>query len=85
MIYYINGAEQRRVVAIRERVQSVLDDLKTKQVVDGANGISDSLNAISDSMASFSPDADDPSLEDLAMPDSATERSQLFKEIMAEE
>lgn len=77
--------EQRKVIKVRERVQVTLEELKTKQVIDGANGIADALNAINDSMSSLGVDADDPSIDDLAIPDSSAERTKLFKEIMAEE
>lgn len=75
--------EQRKLVSIRERVQATLDDLRTKQVVDGANGIADALNAISDSMASFGHENDDPALDDLMVPDAKESRLLKFNEIMS--
>lgn len=76
-------AEQRKLISIRERVQAALDDLRTKQVVDGANGISDALNAISDSIASLGCENDDPALDDLIVPDANEERLMKFNEIMS--
>lgn len=77
-------SEQRKLVVIRERVQTTLDDLKTKQVVDGVNGISDALGAISDSMASLGTQVGDPALDDFVLPDPATERVKKFEEIMSD-
>lgn len=78
-------AEQRKLVAIREKVQTTLEDLKTKQVVDGADGISDALDAISDSMVSLGVDVSDPSIDELVIPAAGDERVRMFKEIMADE
>ena len=61
-----------------------LNDLQAKRVVDGANGISDTLNAIQDSMTSLGIDIDNPSLDELALPDQASDRQKVFAEIMAE-
>ena len=77
--------EQRKLVAIREKVQTTLDDLKTKQVVDGANGVADALNAINDSMSSLGVDAADPAIDELVVPTGEVERTRLFREIMADE
>lgn len=77
--------EQRKLGAIREKVQTTLEDLKTKQVVDGANGVADALNAINDSMSSLGIDAADPTIDELVVPTGEVERTRLFQEIMAEE
>lgn len=62
------NAEQKRLVAIRERVQTTLRSLETKQVIDDDAGIAAALSAISDSMGALAPEADNPSLEDLLAP-----------------
>ena len=78
------GQEQRKLVLIREKVQMTLNDLQAKRVIDGTNGISDALNAIQDSMMSLGTDLDNPSLDELALPDQASDRQKIFAEIMAE-
>lgn len=77
--------EQRKLVAIREKTEATLLELKAKQVIDGANGIAESLNAIADAITTLGEDESDPSLKDLAMPQEGDEREKLFREIMAEE
>ena len=78
-------AEQRRVIMVRESVQTTLSDVKTRLVVEGVNGIADALDAISDSMSSLGRDHNDPSIDDLVIIDTSAERGRLFAEIMAEE
>lgn len=79
--------EQKRLVAIRERVQETLRALETKQVIDDDAGIAAALGAISDSMGALAPEADNPTLEDLLAPSSAPGGAALaaeFEAIMAE-
>ena len=75
--------EQRKLVMIREKVQTTLNDLQAKRVIEGANGIVEALNAIQDSMASLGVDVESPSLDELVIPDSEEERKRIFSEIMA--
>jgi len=78
------AAEQRKLVQIRDRIQTTLGNLQTKQVIDGEKGVSDALNAINDSMASLgADDGANPSIDDIMAPDAATVRVQKFDEIMA--
>ena len=77
--------EQRKLVIIREKVQTTIDELKTRQIVEGVNGVLDALNAINDSIASLGVDASDPSIEDLLIPSTENDRVRLFKEIMSED
>lgn len=77
--------EQRKLISVKERLQSTLVELKTKQVIDGTNGVLDALNAINDSISSLGTDASDPSLEDLVIPDTDAARAKQFNEIMAVE
>ena len=77
--------EQRKLVSVREKVQSTIDALKTKQIVEGVNGVSGAMDAINDSMASLGVDTSDPSIEDILIPSIENDRVQLFKKIMAED
>jgi len=79
------AGEQRKIVGVREKTEATLSELKTKQVIDGANGIAASLSAIADTISTLGTDQSDPSLEDLALPQEGEERAKLFREIMAEE
>lgn len=80
----ITRDEQKRVVQLRERVQNTLSDLKLKKVIDGDEGIKNSLNAISDAMGALGVDYDDPKIESIIQPDEKSTREELFKTIMAE-
>jgi hypothetical protein len=80
------NAEQKRLVAVRERVKETLRALETKQVIDGDAGIAAALGAISDSMGALAPEADNPGLEDLLAPPTTGSGSVAaeFEAIMAE-
>ncbi len=78
------SAEQKRLVKIREGIQTTIGDLRLKKVIDGDNGITASLNAINDQMGSLGVDYDDPKLEDLILPDQESVRAAEFDKIMAE-
>ena len=77
--------EQRKLVSVREKVQSTIDELKTKQIVEGVNGVSGAMDAINDSMASLGVDTSDPSIEDILIPSIENDRAQMFSKIMAED
>ncbi len=76
--------EKKKVVALRERIQATLNDLNTKNVIDGEKGIADALNAINDSMGAIGMDAADPSIDDLIAPSESASREASFREIMAQ-
>ena len=76
--------EQKNIVKIKERIQITLNDLNLKKVVDGDNGITDTLNAINDSLGALKTDYDDPSVDDLLVPDKASAIKVSFDAIMAE-
>ena len=76
--------EQKRVVELRERIETTISDLKLKKVVDGERGIKDALNAINDAMGSLGFDYDYPSIADIMAPDHKTSVAEEFQKIMAE-
>ena len=76
--------EQKNIVKIKERIQMTLTDLNLKKVVDGDNGITDTLNAINDSLGALKTDYDDPSVDDLLVPDKASAIKVSFDAVMAE-
>ena len=78
------NAEQKRLVAIRERVQTTIRDLETRKVIEGDNSVADALDAIGDSMEALSRPADDPSLDELMAPSPSAKISDDFNAIMAE-
>ena len=80
----ITQNEQKRVVALRERIQNTINDLRIKKVIDGDDSIVVSLNAIEDSMGVLGVDYDDPKIESIIQTDDKTTREELFKKIMAE-
>jgi len=77
-------AEKKKVVALRERIQTTLNDLNTKKVIEGEKGVADALNAINDSMGAIGTDTSDPSIEDLMTTSESASREASFREIMAE-
>lgn len=77
-------AEQKRLDKIRESVQMTIGDLRLKKVIDGDNGVAQSLNAISDQMGTLGVDYDDPKIDDLVLPDPKAARDVEFEKIMAE-
>lgn len=76
------SAEQKKVEKIRVNIQNTLNDLRTKQVIDGSKEIVDSINAINDSMSGLGGNSEDPTVEDLMMPEKAVVREKTFQEIM---
>ena len=64
--------------------QMVLNDLNLKKVVEGDEGITDALNAINDSLGSLGTNYEDPSIDDLIVPDKASAIKVSFDAIMAE-
>ena len=74
-------AEQQRIVRLREKVQTTINDLRTNQVIEGNNGLSDTISAIADSIASLGID-DDPTLMDLAKAPANETIDQEFDAIM---
>ncbi|MBR3222569.1 MAG: hypothetical protein IKF72_10105 [Kiritimatiellae bacterium] len=80
----ITQDEQKKVVALRERIQNNINDLRVKKVIDGDNGIAATLGEIEDNMAGLGVNYDDPSIESIVQPDEKTTREELFKKIMAE-
>ena len=80
----IVNAEQKRLAAIREKVQTTIRDLETRRIIEGDSSVADALNAISDSMGALTTSFDDPSVEDMAAPSSAATLQDDFNAIMAE-
>lgn len=78
------SAEQKRLVKIRESIQTTIGDLKLKKVIDGDNSITAALDAINDQMGTLGVDYDDPSLEEIVMPDQKAVRDIEFDKIMLE-
>lgn len=76
--------EQRKVVAMREKLEMTLSDLKTKQVIAGEKGIGDALKALDDSMTALSQSANEPDSLDIMVPDAATQEKAEFDALMAE-
>ena len=75
--------EQKNLVALREKIQTTISDLRMKKLVDGEKGIGDALNAINDSMSALSGDSAEPSLDDLMAPEPQAARQEAFDAIMA--
>ena len=76
--------EQKNIIKTKERIQIVLNDLNLKKIVEGDEGITDSLNAINDSLGSLGTNYEDPSVDDLIVPDKASTIKVSFDAIMAE-
>jgi hypothetical protein len=77
-------AEQRRIPALRERIQSTINDLRTKQVVDGNDGIADALSALNDALGALGTDLQSPSLDTLVTPSHSTNIREEFDALMRE-
>lgn len=77
---------QERIETLRERLQTTITDLKTKQVLDGEKGIKDALTAINDSLDALAggTEAAVPSVDELLAPSKAQETAAEFNAIMAE-
>ena len=76
--------EQRKIVALREKLQSTLSDLQMKQVIEGENGIGDALKAIDDSMNALQTASNEPDVLDIMVPDEKTQQQSEFDAIMKE-
>ena len=76
--------EQRNIVKTKERIQMVLNDLNLKKVVEGDEGITNTLNAINDSLGSLGTNYEDPSIDDMLVPDKVSAIKVSFDAIMAE-
>ncbi len=74
--------EQRNIVLLREKLQTTLNDLQVKQVIDGENGIGDALRAIDDSMNALLETVNEPALLDIMVPDEKTQKQEEFDAIM---
>lgn len=78
------GEEQRKLAALRARIQSTLDDLKTKSVVEGSESVGAALDAINDSIRAFDSGVSDPGLDALLEIGKRTVEDEEFAAIMAE-
>ena len=78
------GDEQRKLSSIRARVQSTLNDLRTKAVVDGSESIGTALDAINDSIRAFDSAATDPGLDALLEIGNQAAMDEEFSAVMAE-
>ena len=78
------AARQREAVELKERLTITIGDLKLKKIDEGSDGLKDTLNALNDSLASLGGDLSDPSLDDLASPDSKSSMQTEFDALMAE-
>lgn len=76
-------AEQQKVIALKEKLQSMIGDLRTKQVIEGERGIRDSLRAIEDSMTALQSTVNEPEALDIMIPDGATQQKREFEDIMS--
>lgn len=77
------GEEQRKLTALRARVQTTLDDLKTKAVVAGSESVGTALDSINDSILAFDLGAADPGLDNLLELGKKSVEDEEFAEIMA--
>ena len=78
------GEEQRKLTALRARIQSTLDDLKTKEVVEGSESVGTALDAINDSIRAFDSGVSDPGLDALLEIGNQAVEDEEFAAIMAE-
>ena len=78
------AARQREAVELKERLTITIGDLKLKKIDEGSDGLKDTLNVLNDSLASLGGDLSDPSLDDLASPDSKSSMQTEFDALMAE-
>lgn len=76
--------EQQRVVRLRDKVQSTINDIRTRKVIDGSNELVASLNAISDAVGVLGTEDDAPSIGDLSTPSPETTIDQEFENIIRE-
>ena len=76
--------EQKNIIKTKERIQMVLNDLNLKKVVEGDDSITDVLNAINDSLGALGTNYEDPSIDDMLVPDKSSTIKVSFDAIMAE-
>jgi hypothetical protein len=76
--------EQKNIIKTKERIQMVLNDLNLKKVVEGDASITDVLNAINDSLGALGTNYEDPSIDDMLVPDKSSTIKVSFDAIMAE-
>ena len=76
--------EQKNIIKTKERIQMVLNDLNLKKVVEGDGSITDVLNAINDSLGALGTNYEDPSIDDMLVPDKSSTIKVSFDAIMAE-
>ncbi|MBR6586655.1 MAG: hypothetical protein IKK82_04465 [Kiritimatiellae bacterium] len=76
--------EQKKIIKTKERIQIVLNDLNLKKVVEGDDSITDVLNAINDSLGALGTNYEDPSIDDMLVPDKSSTIKVSFDAIMAE-
>lgn len=76
--------EQEKVVLLREKVQTTLDELRLKDVIEGDKSIVVALDAINHNLAGLGVDYDDPSIEAIITPSSAQMIDAEFEKLMSE-
>ena len=76
--------EQKNIIKTKERIQMVLNDLNLKKVVEGDDSITDVLNSIKDSLGALGTNYEDPSIDDMLVPDKSSTIKVSFDAIMAE-
>lgn len=88
--------EKKRIVMLRERIQTTINDLNARTVLNGEKDIEDALNVINDSiydgalnmindsMGDIGVDVSDPSIDDLIAPSESISRQGLFDQIMSQ-
>lgn len=76
--------EQKNIIKTRERIKLVLNDLNMKNVIDGDDSITDVLNAINDSLGALGTSYEDPSIDDMLIPDKSSTTKMSFDAIMEE-
>jgi hypothetical protein len=74
---------QRETIELKERLNITISDLKLKKLDDGSEGLKDTLNALNDALSSLGNDASNPSLDDLAVPDTTSATQAEFDALMA--
>lgn len=75
---------QQKLVTLKTKVQNTIDDLKSRDVFDGEDGILDAINAINDSISAFKTDFEEPSLDIMLQPTGDVTLDDDFDAIMAE-
>lgn len=78
------GEEQRKLANLRARIQSTLDELKTKSVVEGSKSVGSALDAINDSILAIETGTSDSGLDALLEIGKQTVETEEFDAVMAE-